>query len=292
MRRFLFLVVVAYVIACALVAIFQTHLIYYPTRGCEHNPGDIGLAYTDLRLVTADGVAIAAWYIARAGAPDGTPDWAANGAAEGATFTLLYCHGNAGNLSHRAEHIGELHRLGFNVLAFDYRGFGLSDGRPSEAGTYLDAEAAWDYLVGKRGIEPSAIVLYGRSLGGAVAIELARRHRPAALIVDATFTSLADVAAHHYRLLPVRLLVRHHYDSLSKIGAIQCPKLFLHGRSDGLVPFDLGRRLFDAAAPPKRFVERAEGHSYPGFSSHLANLPELFAFLGLSAQSTSVNHGD
>lgn len=276
LRRLLGLISITYCTVCVLVAIFQTHLIYYPTQGGEHNPGDIGLAFDNLRLETEDGVTIAAWYVA----------------AEAASFTLLYCHGNAGNLSLRTEHIGELHRLGFNVLAFDYRGFGLSKGQPSEAGTYLDAEAAWDYLTLKRNMPPSAIVLYGRSLGGAVAVELAKRHPPAALILDSTFTSLADVAAHHYRFLPVHLLIRHHYDSLSKISAIPCPKLFLHGRSDKVVPFELGRRLFDAAAPPKRFVERSEGHSYPGLSSQLLQSADLLTFLHLNPPSTSVNGGD
>lgn len=250
LTRFISLVAFAYLAACVIVFFFQTRLIYHPAKGCTLTPKDIGLDYAELSLPTEDGLMISAWHIPRVGA----------------THTLLYCHGNAGNLSDRLVHLAELHELGFNVLAFDYRGFGNSEGRPTERGTYLDATAAWRYLVDERACAPSSIVIYGRSLGGAVAIELASRHEPAALIVDATFTSLADVAAHHFTLLPVRVLLRHHYDSISRIGDIPCPKLFLHGRLDDVVPFELGRRLFEAANEPKRFVAARGGHMSPGLT--------------------------
>ena len=136
---------------------------------------------------------------------------------------------NAGNLSDRLVTIRVLHALGCNVLVFDYRGYGRSEGEPDEEGTYRDGEAAWRYLVGTRGVSPERLILCGRSLGSAVAIELAARHEPAALVVESSFTGLADVARVHYRLLPVGLLCRFKYDSAAKVPSISCPKLFFHG---------------------------------------------------------------
>ncbi|MCH9003231.1 MAG: alpha/beta hydrolase [Planctomycetes bacterium] len=147
-----------------------------------------------------------------------------------------------------------------------YRGYGRSTGTPGEDGLYADAEAAWRYLTETRGERPDRIVLFGRSLGGAVAIELARRHNPAALVVESTFTSLVDVGRHHYPLLPVSLIATHRFDSLSKIAGIACPKLFLHGTDDALIPIDLGRALYDAAQSPKRFLETPGGHNNSGFT--------------------------
>jgi len=239
-----------YAVTCMFVNLFQSKLIYFPTRGAYRTtPADVGLPFESVNLTTKDGVEIAGWFVGR----------------EGGTGTILYCHGNAGDISDRIGALKLMHGLGFEVFLIDYRGFGMSQGNPTEQGTYLDAEAAWSHLVEVRGVVPSRIVLFGESLGGAVAVELATRHSPAALVVQATFTSLVDVGRQHYPLLPVDWLLRFRYDSLSKIGRVVCPKLFIHSTDDELVPIVLARRLFEAAAEPKQFLETPGGHNTGGF---------------------------
>jgi fermentation-respiration switch protein FrsA (DUF1100 family) len=235
---------------CVVLSLLQTHLIYFPTRAYSATPADAGLDYEDLTLKTGDGLAIAAWYVPHA-APIGS---------------VIICHGNAGNISDRLFSIEALHRMGLNVLIFDYRGYGRSEGRPGEQGTYTDAQAAWRYLTETRGEPTDRIVLFGRSLGGAVAIDLAARATPAALVVESTFTSLVDVGRRHYPFLPVRLLLTHRYESIAKVPRITCPKLFIHGREDELIPFDNGLTLFQAAAEPKQFLETPGGHNEAGFT--------------------------
>lgn len=250
LRRISIVILLTYAGVCVLMAALQSKLLYFPTKGIDATPADVGLAFDDLTLTTSDGVAIAAWYIPH----------------EDATGSVIFCHGNAGNLSGRLHSFTLFHRMGVNVLAFDYRGFGRSDGKPSEIGTYEDAEAAWRYLIDTRGESPDRVVLFGRSLGGAVAIELATRHTPAALIVESTFTNIVDMGRLHFPLLPVRWIVTYRYDSIEKVPHLTCPKLFLHGRDDTLIPFDNGRKLFAAAAAPKEFVETPGNHNEAGFT--------------------------
>lgn len=249
-RRLLVIVLATYAGVCVLINLLQAKLIYYPSKGYDAVPTDIGLAFEDLTLRTADGVNIAAWYIPATDAPG----------------TVIFFHGNAGNMTHRLQSIKVLHRMGLSVLIIDYRGYGRSEGKPSEIGTYEDAEAAWRYLTETRGESPERIALFGRSLGGAIAIELATRHSPAAVATESTFTNLIDIGKIHYRFLPVRLILSYHYDSLSKVSQITCPKLFFHGLEDTLIPLANGRRLFEAAADPKEFIETPGGHNEAGFT--------------------------
>jgi fermentation-respiration switch protein FrsA (DUF1100 family) len=244
------IVFATYAGTCILVSVFERYLVYFPSGDYEGTPGDVGLDYESVEFSAADGTSLTGWFIPR----------------EGSTRTVLFCHGNAGNISHRLVTIKSLHDLGYDVFLFDYRGFGQSKGTPSEQGLYDDAEAAWEYLARTRGIEADRIILCGRSLGGAVAIELATRHTASALVVESTFTNLADVGQIHYPFLPVKWILREHYDSISRISEIDCPKLVLHGRDDTLIPIALGRRLFDEAAEPKRFIETPGGHDVAGFT--------------------------
>jgi fermentation-respiration switch protein FrsA (DUF1100 family) len=238
-----------YILVCIVLGLLQAKLIYFPSRGYDFTPADIGLSYEDLTLTTGDGVEIAAWYV-----PHATP-----------RATVLFSHGNAGNMADRLGTLQTFHRLGLSVLIYDYRGYGRSAGTPGEAGTYADAAACWQHLTQRLDLPPERIILFGRSLGGAVAIELASRHAPGALIVESTFTSLVDVARRHYPLLPVDLLCVHRYESDARVGRIRCPKLFLHGTEDQLVPIALGRALYDAASAPKTFIETPGGHDEAGF---------------------------
>ena len=250
MARLVPIAVATYLCLAILLAVFQRHLIYFPTQEYEAVPTDIGIAYEDVTFTAADGVRLAGWYVPR----------------ESATGAIIFFHGNGGNISHRLHAIQSLHAQGLNVFIIDYRGYGRSKGKPFEDGLYLDAEAAWQYLTQTRGESPARIALFGESLGGAVAIELAVRHTPAALVVESTFTSMAELAKVHYPYFPVKLIVREKYDSIGKIGQVRCPVLVLHGSDDELVPLDMGKALFAAAPEPKRFIETPGGHNEAGFT--------------------------
>ena len=169
-------------------------------------------------------------------------------------MVLLWFHGNAGNITDRYDMIRALMQVPVRILIIDYRGYGRSEGSPSERGIYDDARAAWDYLSAERGVRPEEIIIFGKSLGGAPAIELATTVRPAGLIVQSSFTSIPDMAGSVIPLFP-GMLLRTKMDSISKIGRVSCPKLFIHSPGDELVPFEMGRRLYAAAAEPKRFYE-------------------------------------
>lgn len=250
-RRLVGVVLGTYVGILVLAMLFQEWLIYFPSRAYDMTPASTGLDFEDVRLVTADGVTIAAWFVPR----------------QEARATVLFFHGNAGNNGDGVPEIKALHSMGCAVMMVDYRGYGQSSGRPNEAGTYLDAEAAWKFLTETRGVPQESIVVFGESIGGAVAIELATRHTPGALVVQSSFTRLTDIAAIHYPFLPVRWLLRNRYDSIDKVGRIPCPKMFIHSSDDTLVPIANGQALFDAAAEPKRFLETPGGHNDGGFLS-------------------------
>lgn len=238
-------VVAVYVGLCVLVLAFQSRLVYFPFGGIDATPEAVGLAYEEVELEAEDGVRLAAWFVP----------------AEHSRGVVLFCHGNAGNRSHRLDTLYIFRQLGFSTLIFDYRGYGGSGGRPSERGTCLDAEAAWRHLVEAKGIAPREIVVHGRSLGGAVAAWLAQRHTPAALVLESTFTSVPDMGARLYPFLPVRLLARIRYPTLERLPELRCPILVVHSREDDIVPFAHGRRLFEAAREPKDFLEIQGGHN-------------------------------
>jgi fermentation-respiration switch protein FrsA (DUF1100 family) len=174
---------------------------------------------------------------------------------------VIICHGNGGNIGGRLHPISLFHELGLNVLIFDYRGYGGSAGKPSEEGTYQDACAAWQHLTEKRNTPPDKIVVFGRSLGGAVAAGLAERVTPAALILEATFTSVPEMGTRLYPWLPIRLLSRYRYNTLARLEQIHCPVLIAHSRGDNMIPFEQGRKLFAAAREPKIFFELTGDHN-------------------------------
>ncbi len=219
----------------------ERYLIYAPDRQLETTPQSAGLAYEDVRFPAGDGTMLHGWLIP---APD-------------ARLTLLWFHGNAGNIGHRVDNIKYLHRLlRLNVFIFDYRGYGQSAGTHSdlsEEATYRDAEGALTYLRGRRDLAHTRLVYFGRSLGASIAVEAARHHPPAALILETPFTSLKEMARVALPFLPLGSLLRTKYDSLSKIREIRVPLLILHGDRDDVVPYEQGRRLFDAANEPKTF---------------------------------------
>ena len=226
----------------------QNSLLFLPDiggRDLATTPQRFGLEYQEVTLTTSDGESLHGWYLP----------------APGARHTLLFFHGNAGNISHRLDSLLLFRQLGLSQLILDYRGYGRSSGRPSEAGLYRDAQAAWDYLTGERGLAPGQIVLFGRSLGGALAVWLAAKERPAGLIVESSFTSVPDLGAELYPWLPVRWLSRLRFDSSSRIAQVRVPLLLVHSRDDEIIPFTHGQALFAVANPPKRFLELRGGHN-------------------------------
>lgn len=228
--------------------VFQSRYLYFPdmpSRQVDATPADIGLAFDAVRLQTADGETLDGWFVP----------------APGSRATVLYLHGNGGNIAHRLDPISVFHRLRLSVLIFDYRGYGASTGKPTEEGTYQDALAAWDYLTAQRGVTPTRIILFGESLGGSVAAWLSARRTPAALVLYATFTSVPDLAQELYPVFPARWLARYRYDTHAALDSVDCPVLILHSPDDEIVPFGHGRALYAAAPQPKRLVELRGGHN-------------------------------
>ncbi len=252
-----------YLLVCLLAFLFQGKLVYFPERNLAVTPEEVGLSYQDVEFQTRDGVRLHGWLVP----------------APREMAVLLFCHGNAGNISGRLESVRLFHALGLTVFIFDYRGYGRSAGHPNEAGTYADTHAAWEYLTEHERVAPGRIVLFGRSLGGAVAIELATHVRPRGLIVEATFSSAVELGARAYPWLPVRQLGRIRYDSLARIGAIRCPKLFIHSLNDEVVPYTLGLKLFQRACEPKNFLKIRGNHNDGFLTSGRAYTDGLQSFL-------------
>jgi fermentation-respiration switch protein FrsA (DUF1100 family) len=236
------------------MVVFEASMIFFPDRypAGFWDVGAVsrgtGTSVEDCFFPTSDGETLHGWWC-RPAAPGAAPDATSD-------TVLLWFHGNAGDLSQRADLMIELARIPAQVFIVDYRGYGRSTGRPSEKGLYRDARAAWRYLREDRDVEADRIVVLGKSLGGAVAVDLAAEIDPAGLIVESSFTSVPDMAAHHYPFIP-RWLVRTKMSSLSKIGSVGCPILVIHSPADEVVPYEQGRGLFDAAPGDKRFFEVA-----------------------------------
>jgi len=221
-------------------------LLYFPSRTIAATPADAGLTHDDVELTTDDGQRLHGWWIARRAPPRGH---------------VLLCHGNAGNIGDRVAHATVLTAVGFDVLLFDYRGYGASSGRPGEQGTYRDARAARRWLVNRAGVDPARVLYLGESLGAAVALELALAHPPAALVLLSAFTSVRDMARLHYRAMPPAM-VPDAYPSLRRIAALRAPLLVVHGEDDMIVPVEHAHALFGAAPEPKRLrIVRGVGHN-------------------------------
>lgn len=229
---------------------FEHKQVYHPTRTLDIQPGRLEPRVDDVYFKTSDGVKLNAWF------------FSAKPKSTGGQFAVILCHGNGGNISHRIEVCELLREAGLSVLSFDYRGYGLSEGRPSEEGTYRDAKAAHEWLRTK-GFDPRRIIAYGESLGGGVASELCRREPTGGLILQSTFTSIPDIGAEFYPWLPIRLLGRIRYDTLSRLPELKVPVLVMHSREDGLIGYKHSERNFEAANEPKMFCEIQGDHNDP-----------------------------
>lgn len=232
-----------YLVIVAVMMFLEEFFIFPAMRYPGGEWSDPGIPYEDATFASADGTALHGWFVPR----------------QNASSVILVCHGNGGNVTHRVGIMLGLSRIADAVvLVFDYRGYGKSQGRPNEPGILADARAARAWLAKRMNVPESQIVLYGESLGGAVAVDLAAKDGAKALILDSTFSSIPDVAAKTFWWLPVRLLIRNRFDSASKIGQYHGPLLQFHSPHDSVIPFPLGKKLFDAANEPKQFVELGE----------------------------------
>ena len=211
-------------------------MMYFPSREVVQTPAALGLEFRELAIDTEDGERLHGWWIA---------------GREPKLGHVVFCHGNAGNIGDRLLEADTLSRAGFDVTLFDYRGYGHSTGRPSERGTYLDARAALAATRAQPETSRSRLIYLGESLGGAIALELALAEPPAGLILQSTFTSVRDIARHHYPIVP-RALVPDAYPSIRRIGNLRAPLLVLHGERDDVVPVAHGQKLFDGAPEPKQ----------------------------------------
>lgn len=224
---------------------FEWRSVYYPFRELGGTPDEVGLKFEDVLFPAPDGVKLHGWHLP----------------ADGARFTLLLSHGNGGNISHRIGKLLLLHQLGINIFIYDYRGYGRSEGRPSEAGTYRDALAACDWLAARKNTAPEQVIAYGESLGCAMAVEVAVHRRVAGVVLESPFSSVPDMARAIYPWLPLHWFCGIRYDSLSKTGRLKAPLLVFHSPTDEIVPFAQGETLFAAAPEPKRFVRLRGGHN-------------------------------
>jgi pimeloyl-ACP methyl ester carboxylesterase len=252
-----------YFLAAGVIWYAQTKILFHPSSVVDATPADSGVKFAEVRL-PFKGDHLSGWWI----------PWEEPGAR-----TLLYLHGNAGNIGVNVDQVLRLRSTGLNVFIVDYRGYGHSSGGPPRAKLVCeDGERAWNYLVAERKIPPAHIAIYGHSMGGAVAIDLASKHPDAgALITEGTLTSIIDRADGTWAAyLPLRLIITERFDSLSKIGSIRLPKLILQGDSDTMVPPVMARRLYDAAPDPKQIaLIPGGGHE----NSAVVNAPAYFAAL-------------
>ncbi len=234
-----------YLIILMLMYLFQSAFIYFPTKNLTATPEDRGLEYEEVYLYTEDGLRLHGWYIP----------------AQDARGSVLFFHGNAGNISGRLESIMIFNELRLNTFIFDYRGYGRSEGKPTEEGTYKDAIAAWRYLTEVQDENPHDIILFGRSLGGGIAAWLASQVEAGGVVLESTFTSTADLAAEIYPFFPVRWLLRIRYPVIDYIDEIRKPIMIAHSRGDEVIPFHHGQKLYEAASEPKFKMELQGGHN-------------------------------
>lgn len=238
----------------------QPNMIFYPIRELYQTPADWGFDHEDVIFNTADDVQLHGWYIPH----------------KQSEHVLLFFRGNAGNISHRRDSIEIFHRLGLNIFIIDYRGYGKSKGRPGEQGLYQDADAAWHYLTEEKGFSANQVIIFGRSLGGAVAANLASGVQSHGLILESTFSSAQDFARSVFPVLSRLVFMRYDFNTAEKIQRVHCPVLVLHSPDDEIMPFHLGEKVFQLAHQPKHFVPMKGDHNYgfirsqPGYEQELA----------------------
>ena len=251
-----------YIILVALIFIFQTKLIYFPSADVDVNPKTVGLEYESIIFESDDKTKLHAWYIPK----------------KDAKTTLFFLHGNGGNISHRLDSIKLFNSLGMNVFIFDYRGYGNSEGSANEQNTYDDAKSAWNYLLKSKNIKDENVIIFGRSLGGAIAAKLGSELKPKAVILESTFTTVKEFASDVYPFLP-GFLIHFKYETTKYLKDIDCPILIVHSEDDNIIPFKYGEAVFKNANEPKTFVKIKGDHNYGFIESKHIYVPALKNFL-------------
>jgi fermentation-respiration switch protein FrsA (DUF1100 family) len=236
---------VAYIVVALILFFMQSKFVFSPIRELPYTPAELGLDFEEVFFRTGDRLQLHGWFIP----------------APNSNLTILYCHGNGGNMAYFLDTVNFLNGLGLSCFTFDYRGYGASQGRPSENGTYLDARAAFRWLTKKKRIAPEHIVIFGWSLGGSIAAYLAGKVKVAGLVIDSTFTSYIDIGRKFYPYMPVRWFAKFKYPTIDYVRKVKCPVLVIHSRNDEVVPFEFGLKIYEAAGEPKEFIELFGGHN-------------------------------
>lgn len=267
-----FLLIVAIPVAIYLLFLLNLYLvqsrhIYNPTAAIATTPDKHGLKFEPVDFATTDDLMLHGWFVPRP---------VDNSSKE---RVVLFFHGNTGNISDCMSTLTMFHRLGLATFIFDYRGYGRSQGSPTERGTYDDAEAAWIYLLRDRGIKAEDVIVLGRSLGAAIAAAQAARHTPGALVIESTFTSAPELAAELFRFVPARLMSRFKYNVRENIASVRCPVLVVHSGEDEVIPFHHGKRLYEVAKEPKAFLEINGTHAEGFYSAGEIYIDGLKHFL-------------
>ncbi|MCM8813400.1 MAG: alpha/beta hydrolase [Candidatus Omnitrophica bacterium] len=263
--KILMMIVVAIIVFRVYFIFLEQKGLYHPYKEIPETPQNVGIAFEDVHFKTADGQTLNGWFVP----------------APGARLTVVYCHGNAGNITHRLHKVKFFHEMGLNFFIFDYRGYGKSTGKPSEQGLYLDAQAAYDYAVSRSDVDKERIIVYGKSLGGPVAAELCVRRKARALVLEGSFASVALRAQELYPFLPMNLLITQKYETMVKVKGLTIPKLIAHARQDEVISFRHAERLFAAAAEPKQLLPFDGGHNDDVYVTSAAYRAELEKFLNL-----------
>ena len=236
---------ITYLAFAAVLYVKQPKFLYSPERDVSSTPVELGLDFENVVFKSADGLDLRGWYVP----------------ADNPKLTLLFCHGNGGNMAHRLDSINIFHNLGLNCFIFDYRGYGDSQGKPGEEGTYMDAMAAYKWLTEEKKIPAEDIIIFGRSLGGSIAAQLASKVEAGALIVESAFTSYVDIGKEYYPYMPVRWFARFDYRTIDYIKEVRCPVMLIYSRNDEIVPYKFGLELYEAANEPKEFIEIFGSHN-------------------------------
>ncbi|KAA3631987.1 MAG: alpha/beta hydrolase [Calditrichaeota bacterium] len=241
------IIVALYLVIMLYIYFNQDKLVFYPTENFALTPDQLELEFETIELKISDSVIIHGWFI--------SPK------EKKSDKVILFCHGNAGNISHRLETAEYLSKLGVPIFLFDYRGYGHSTGSPTEEGVYEDAQTAYNWLVQSKQYKPEEIIIFGRSLGGAVGVELASRVKCGGLIVESSFTTVAEMGKKLFPIFPIKQLIRYKFDSFTKIKTLQCPILVTHSPDDDLIPYWMGEKLYEQAPEPKDFVKLSGPHN-------------------------------
>ena len=260
----LLIIVAGYLLAAIFLAIFQERFVFVPGKTVFITPAEKGMDFEEFWLDLPDGNRINGWFIK----------------ADSPKATLLFCHGNAGTISHRLDSAEIFLDLGLNVVLYDYRGYGRSTGRPSETNTYEDAEAIWSYLTESKQLSAGEIIILGRSMGGPVAANLAKSRSPKMCILESTFTSVPDVAKSRFPIFPTKWLVTVQYPTIDYIKDMCCPLLVVHSLDDEIIPYAMGEKIFTAANNPKDFLELNGGHNETYFECIEKYREKLEKFIG------------